>query len=145
MTELKILSKTEILIDPSRIFKILKFQRTDQSAMSTSSWNEPVPLMSQEMCQRMVRTTDDYLTQIQWKTNCAPTTLYDAVQEAKKGNDGGLELTLSLRPTNRIFEDWINYNNLITYLFNRDTNIRTLLSAIRNTIQKTRQTIYYIS
>ena len=87
------------------------------------------------MCQRMIGTTDEYLTQVNWKTNCTPTTLYDAVQEAKRGNDGGYELTMSLRPNDRVFESWMNWNNLVTFLYNRDTNIRTLLSAIRNAIK----------
>ena len=124
------------------MFKNFKILEIDQSEMSTSRWNEPVPLMSQEMCQRMIQKTDEYLTQVQWKNNCTPTTLYDAVQEAKRGNDGGYDLTLNLRPKNRVFEDWINYNNLVTYLYNRDTHVRTLLSALRNAIQNTSTQLY---
>ena len=123
------------------MFQNSNFLEIDQSEMSTSRWNEPVPLMSPEMCQRMIETTDEYLTQVKWKSNCAPATLYDAVQAAKRGDDGGFELTMSLRPNDRVFENWINWNNLVTFLFNRDTNIRTLLSAIRNAIKYTSQNV----
>ena len=95
---------------------------------------EPLPLMDQAMCQRIIETTNGYLQHVQWKSNCTPDSLFAAVQEAKKGNDGGLELTLALRPKNRVFEDWMNWSALVTFLFNRDTQVRTLLSAIRNAI-----------
>ena len=107
-------------------------------------WNEPLPLMPQAMCDRMITKTDEYLSAINWRNNCTVSTLKEAVQMAKIGNDAGAEMTRSLRPTTRIFEDWINYNNLVTYLYNRDTNVRTLLSAYRNAIKCTFCTVLFV-
>ena len=99
------------------------------------NWNEPVPLMDQSMCDRMIIKTDEYLSIITWKNDGEADSLAAAVDLAKKGKDVGRERTLSLRPRNRIFADWMNWNALVTYLFNRETNYqRTLLSAFRKTI-----------
>ena len=97
-------------------------------------WTEPLPLMPKSMCERMIERTDAYLSEITWRNDCSVSNLVEAVQMAKIHKDAGAEKTRSLRPSNRIFEDWINYNNLITFLYNRDTNVRTLLSAYRNAI-----------
>ena len=110
----------------------------------SSSWNEPLPLMSQDMCDRMVARTDEYLSLIQWRNDCSVDTLKDAVAMAKLNKDAGKEATMRLRPTDRIFENWMNWNNLVTYLYNRDTSIRTLLSAYRNAIIKSRDIMYIL-
>ena len=97
-------------------------------------WNEPLPLMPKEMCDRMILRTDEYLTQIQWREDCEAATLDEAVQMAKIRKDAGYEKTMSLRPKNQIFEQWMQWNSVVTYLYNRDTTVRTLLSAYRNAI-----------
>ena len=98
------------------------------------NWNEPLPLMDVAMCNRMIQKTDEYLTAINWKENGEANTLNEAVELAKIGKDIGLNKTMALRPKSRIFEDWMNWNDVVTYLFNRDTNYQfTLLSAFRNT------------
>lgn len=107
----------------------------------SSSWNEPLPLMSQDMCNRMIERTDEYLSQVQWRGDCSVTTLKDAVAMAKLNKDAGKTTTLNLRPMDRIFENWMNWNNLVTFLYNRDTSARTLLSAYRNAILNSRDTM----
>ena len=89
----------------------------------------------------MKRKTDEYLTLINWRNNGNASSLVEAVQIAKLGQDIGQEATLALRPTGRVFEDWINWNNLVTFLVNRDTGVRTLLSAYRNAIICTRHSL----
>ena len=117
-------------------FQKMKFlELTNQMA---GNWNEPLPLMDAAMCERMKRKTDEYLTLITWRNNGTASSLVEAVQIAKMGQDIGQEATLALRPTGQIFEDWINWNNLVTFLVNRDTGVRTLLSAYRNAIICTR-------
>ena len=105
-------------------------------------WNEPLPLMDQTMCNRIVEKTDEYLTLVNWRSNGTPENLDHAIQLAKDGKDGGYDVTMRLRPTSRNFHDWINWSNLITFLVNRDTGIQTLLSAIRNAIKYTRECKY---
>ena len=100
--------------------------------------NEPLPLMDAAMCTRMIQKTDEYLSMVRWRNNGEANCLKEAVQIAKLGQDIGMEATLALRPTDRIFENWMNWNNLVTYLYNRDTHVRTLLSALRNAIICTR-------
>ena len=99
------------------------------------NWNEPLPLMDTVMCNRMIRKTDEYLTMVNWQNNGTANTLEDAVAIAKLGKDIGFDGTMQLRPTDRIFNNWMNWNALVTYLYNRDTQNRTLLSAFRNPIQ----------
>ena len=104
----------------------------------SDNWNEPLPLMDAAMCNRMIEKTNEYLTTIKWKNDGVACTLKDAVELAKVGKDIGLEDTMALRPTTRIFEDWMNWNAIVTYLFNRDTNYQsTLLSALRKSINRT--------
>ena len=38
---------------------------------------------------------------------------------------------MALRPTDKVFAHWMDWNALVTFLFNRDTEYRTLLSALR--------------
>ena len=83
---------------------------------------------------RIIATTDDYLAHVTWRNNCDPQTLKEAVADAKRGFDGGYEKTMALRPSTKFFEDWMDCNNLTTFLVNRDTGVRTLLSALRKTI-----------
>ena len=99
------------------------------------NWNEPLPLMDTVMCNRMIRKTDEYLAMVNWQNNGTANTLEDAVAIAKLGKDIGFDGTMQLRPTDRIFNNWMNWNALVTYLYNRDTQNRTLLSAFRNPIQ----------
>ena len=98
------------------------------------SWNAPLPLMDRTMCDRISNNTNEYLSNVNWRNNGSPRDLKHAVELAKLGIDGGYEATMRLKPTSRVFEDWINWSNLTTYLYNRDTNYQTLLSAIRNAI-----------
>ena len=101
----------------------------------SDAWNEPLPLMDQVMCDRMVVKTDEYLQLIIWRNNSNPESLQHAVALAKNGFDGGRERTIALRPTTRIFSEWMDWNSLVTFLFNRDTQYeQTLLSALRNAI-----------
>ena len=73
---------------------------------------------------------------VKWRNNATPKDLKHAVELAKRGLDGGYEATLNLRPTSKIFAEWMDWNNLVTFLFNRDTDYRnTLLSALRKTIK----------
>ena len=106
------------------------------------NWNEPLPLMDQVMCDRIIQRTDEYLTAVIWRNDGEAETLEQAVALAKNGKDVGLIKTKMLRPTNRIFEDWMNWSALVTYLFNRDTNYRTLLSAVRKPIDKAHEIKY---
>ena len=101
----------------------------------SGAWNEPLPLMDRTMCDRITLRTNEYLSQVNWRNNGQPRDLKHAVELAKLGIDGGREATMALRPTSRIFEEWIDWSNMTTYLFNRDTNYQTLLSAIRNAIK----------
>ena len=96
-----------------------------------AGWNEPLPLMDESMINRIIETSNNYLVHVNWRNNGSPKTLKEAVADAKKGIDGGLEQTMMLRPTTKFFEDWMDWNNLVTYLVNRDTGVRTLLSALR--------------
>ena len=99
-------------------------------------WNEPIPLMDQAMCTRIKVKTDEYLTLVKWRNNGQPRDLKHAVELAKRGCDGGKDITMSLRPTSKVFADWMDWNNLVTFLFNRDTDYQNvLLSALRNTIK----------
>ena len=100
-----------------------------------SGWNEPPPLVDANFRSRMIEKTDEYLSQVNWKTNCQPTDLDDAVNHAKRGNDGGFEFTMSLRPTSRDFHAWMQWCALTTFLFNRDTPHSRILSAIRKTMK----------
>ena len=106
------------------------------------TWNEPIPLMDRTMCARISAKTDEYLSQVNWRNNGVPRDLKNAVELAKMGIDGGREATLQLKPTSRIFEEWMDWNNLVTFLFNRDTDYQTLLSAIRNAIKHNYEIIY---
>ena len=99
-----------------------------------NGWNEPLPKMDQQMCDRMIAKTNEYLSLIQWRNNGQPRDLKHAVELAKAGLDGGLDATLQLRPTSRDFNDWMYWNDVITFLVNRDNDFKTLLSAIRNAI-----------
>ena len=101
----------------------------------TDPWNEPVPLMDRTMCKRIENKTDEYLTLIKWRNNSQPQSLQHAVELAKNGSDGGYDATIRLRPTSRVFSDWMDWNNLVTFLVNRDTEYQTLLSALRNAIK----------
>ena len=94
-------------------------------------WNEPLPLMDDVMISRIISTTDQYLASIQWKNNADPKSLYEAVQMAKQGKDAGEAKTLALRPTSNDFREWMLWNDIVTFLYNRDTHMRTLLSALR--------------
>ena len=84
-------------------------------------WNEPVPLMDQAMCSRIKNKTEEYLTLVKWRNNGQPQNLQHAVELAKNGIDGGYDATMRLRPTSKIFAEWMDWNNLVTFLFNRDT------------------------
>ena len=111
----------------------------------SGSWNEPLPLMDQAMCDRMVEKTNEYLQLINWRNDGNPENLQHAVALAKVGIDGGRERTMALRPTSRIFSEWMDWNSLVTYLFNRETQYeRTLLSALRNAISKSRDKLILI-
>ena len=99
------------------------------------NWSEPLPLMDAAMCNRMIRTTDEYLQAINWRNDGDADTLEELVEIAKAGKDIGLERTIALRPKNRIFAQWMHWNSVVTYLYNRDTNVRTLLSALRKIIK----------
>ena len=103
--------------------------------MTTRGWNEPLPLVDANFKARMIEKTNEYLTQVTWKSNCNPETLDDAVQEAKLGNDGGYDCTMMLRPNTNDFHDWMQWSALVTYLFNRDTPYGRILSALRKTMQ----------
>ena len=94
-------------------------------------WNEPPPKADPQFQARVIAKTTEYLSVVQWRANCTPGTLDEAVNFAKRGMDGGQELTMRLRPTNDDFSAWIQWASLTTYLFNRDTNIGTLLSCLR--------------
>ena len=100
----------------------------------SDSWNEPLPQMDRTMCDRISAKTDEYLSGVTWRNNGTPRDLQHAIQLAKMGMDGGKEATMQLKPTSRNFSDWMDWNNLVTYLFNRDHDYQTLLSAIRNAI-----------
>ena len=95
------------------------------------NWNEPLPLMDECMIERMIAKTDEYLAEIKWKNNGTADTLTEAVALAKQGRDVGLDATMAMRPKDRIFAHWMDWNALVTFLFNRDTQYRTLLSAFR--------------
>lgn len=95
-----------------------------------AGWNEPLPLMDESMINRIVETTNHYLEHVIWRNDSQPTTLKEAVEDAKRGRDGGKDATLALRPTTKHFEEWIDWNDLITCLLNRDTGVRTLLSGL---------------
>ena len=84
------------------------------------------------MCDRMAARTDEYLSLINWRNNGQPRDLNHAVELAKLGIDGGREATMRLRPTSRVFEEWINWSNLTTYLLNRDTDYQQMLSTMMN-------------
>ena len=105
------------------------------------SWNEPPPQLDDNFRSRIIQKTDEYLSAVNWKQNGCPATLREAVELAKQGLDGGKDLTMSFRPNNYDFHDWMMWNSLVTYLFNRDTQIRTLLSAFRKD-HNTRLLIY---
>ena len=94
------------------------------------------------MCNRIIQKTDEYLSVVNWKNDGVADTLVEAVAIAKQGQDVGHAATLALRPTDRIFENWMNYNALVTYLYNRDTNVRTLLSALRKPIKSSTRTLF---
>ena len=94
-------------------------------------WNAPSPRADAQFQARVIAKTTEYLSVIQWRSNCVPNNLDEAVNYAKCGLDGGKDLTMSLRPTNDDFAAWIQWANLTTFLFNRDTNIGTLLSCLR--------------
>ena len=98
-------------------------------------WNEPPPLIDENFKSRMIARTTDYLSQVNWKSNCIPTSLDDAVAQAKKGNDGGYELTMTLRPQSMDFHQWMQWSALVTFLYNRDTPVARILSAIRTVCQ----------
>ena len=108
------------------------------------SWTEPLPLMDRTMCDRISNKTEEYLSLIKWRNDGAPRDLQHAVELAKKGIDGGKDATLRLKPTSRRFNEWMDWNNLVTFLFNRDTEYQTLLSAIRNAIYETIHVTYFI-
>lgn len=94
-------------------------------------WNEPVPLIDENFRSRMITRTDEYLTQVIWQSNCDSQTLDEAVTNAKAGKDGGFEQTMSLRPQSRDFHQWMQWSALVTYLYNRDTSVGRILSALR--------------
>ena len=98
-------------------------------------WNKPLPQMDDIMVSRIIETTDQYLESIQWRNNASPSDLQDAVKLAKLGMDGGKNRTLELRPIGNDFHMWMYWNDVVTFLYNRDTNIGTLLSAFRTTIR----------
>ena len=100
----------------------------------SNPWNEPPPQLDNAFRSRIIDRTNDYLSMVTWRQNGNPTNLKEAVAMAKQGKDGGEELTLSFRPTNNCFHAWMDWSSLVTYLYNRDTQVRTLLSAIRKTI-----------
>ena len=101
-------------------------------------WNEPPPCLDSNFRTRIIKKTDEYLTMVQWKENGQPANLEEAIKLAKQGIDGGKELTLSFRPTGFNFNDWMAWSSLVSFLYNRDTQVRTILSAIRNAIYNTR-------
>ena len=84
--------------------------------------------------QRIISRTSEYLTVVKWRNNGAPKTLDEAVNLAKLGQDGGEAATMALRPTGNDFGEWIQWANMTTYLYNRDTGFGTLLSCLRNVI-----------
>ena len=97
----------------------------------SSGWNEPPPRLDANFRSRIKQRTTEYLTQVNWKSNCEPKNLQDAIAQAKAGNDGGLELTMTFRPTGYDFHEWMDWSSLVTYLFNRDTPYARILSALR--------------
>ena len=111
-----------------KFYKISILVSTNQMAQN---WNEPLPLMDACMINRMIAKTDEYLSLVQWRNDGTAENLKEAVALAKNGQDIGLEATLALRPTDAIFAHWMDWSALVTYLFNRDTEFKTLLSAIR--------------
>lgn len=98
----------------------------------SGSWNAQVPLMDQSMCNRIIERTDEYLSFITWRNNGSPIDLQQAIAFAKVGMDGGFECTMALRPTSRIFSDWMDWNELTTVLLRRDTQYHTVLATLRN-------------
>ena len=94
-------------------------------------WNEPSPRADARFQARVKAKTDEYLSLVKWRANCTPKNLDDAVNLAKRGMDGGKDLTMALRPTSDSFAEWIQWSSLTTYLFNRDTGVGTLLSCLR--------------
>ena len=94
-------------------------------------WNEPPPKADRCFQARVKAKTDEYLSVIKWRADCTPRNLDEAVAFSKKGMDGGKALTMALRPTSDIFAEWIQWSSLTTYLFNRDTDVGTLLSCLR--------------
>ena len=94
-------------------------------------WNEPAPRMDENFISRIILKTDEYLTLVQWRNDCEPATLDEAVNFAKMGKDGGKSCTMNLRPNSDDFHEWMQWSALVTYLFNRDTDYARILSVIR--------------
>ena len=97
-------------------------------------WNEPLPMMDDAMKNRIIQRTDEYLSVVQWRNDGNPNSLQEALQMAKVGKDGGQLVTMELRPTTNDFHAWMDWSALVTFLYNRDTSVRTLLSALRKVI-----------
>ena len=57
---------------------------------------------------------------IKWKSNTTVNNLNEAILAAKKGDDGGHDATMNLKPMDRDFHAWIKFSFIITHLFNRD-------------------------
>ena len=109
------------------------------------NWNEPLPMMDQAMCNRITNETNRYLEVINWRNDGEAETLEEAVALALHGKDAGLEKTLMLRPTNRNFEDWMNWSAIMTLLFKRDSNYDRLLEEIRKPIKAHNQFFAHFS
>ena len=95
-------------------------------------WNKSPPKIDENFKRRMIERTNDYLKEVNWKENCMPSSLNDAIEEAKQGNDAGLNKTMELRPRTMDFNDWMLWSELVCALFKRDTQISKILSSLRN-------------
>ena len=114
------------------IYKNSKFS-FNESEMA-DPWNEPTPRVDNGFKQQIISRTSEYLTVVKWRNNGVPKTLDEAVNLAKLGQDGGETAAMALRPTGNDFHEWIQWANMTTYLYNRETSFVTLLSCLRNVI-----------
>ena len=95
-------------------------------------WNKSPPKIDENFKRRMIQRSNDYLKEVNWKSNCLPSSLNDAIEEAMRGNDAGFDKTMALRPRTMDFNDWMLWSNLVCCLFNRDTPYSQILSSLRN-------------
>ena len=93
-------------------------------------WKRKQTVIWEAARKRQIETTDNLLLAVRWKSNVSPRTLTEAVDFAIRGDDGGEDLTKSLRPVSLDADAWDQWNKLVCQLVERDTNWRSALEKI---------------